>query len=368
MSRDKLSNNKINELPSFRHRQNKSEFRQDIVSRDWILVAGGREDYVKKVLEKREKEKIKKTVAQIKKEIKTCPFENPQKSGHPKPILSYPNLSNIQPSTFNLQNDWFLQILPNKYPAVETHFSICPIEENIGPYSRIGGVGFHEIVITRDHFRPIALLEENEIGILLNAYKERYISLSKEKCLKYIFIFHNSGKEAGASIEHPHSQIMALPIIPPDVKRSLQGCVNYFKKRKKCAHCAAIEWEIKQKERIIEQNSDFIAFCPYASRTNFEIRIFPLKHASHFEKITQAEIANLADIFKKVFKKIYDKLNNPSYNFFIHTASLFDNSSECYHWHIEILPRISIWAGFELGTGIEVIVISPEKAAKTLCG
>ncbi len=341
--------------------QQKSEFRQDIVSRDWILVAPKRENYARKNLEKKIFEKKEKTAEEIKKEIENCPFEDPQKNGNGEPLLIFDkNGDKIK----EIKEDWFAQIIKNKNPALETHYELCPQEMNVGPYLNEEAVGFHEIVITRDHTRHIALLEEKEIQILLNAYKIRYIELSQEKCVKYILIFHNNGKEAGASVNHPHSQIMALPIIPPDVSRSLNGCNLYFNNNKKCPHCEALEWELHQEERIIYKNSFFVALCPYASKVNFETRIFPLQHKAKFEEITEEEIIALADIFKNVFHKIYEKLSNPAYNFFIHTAPI--NYNHDYHWHIEILPRLSTWGGMELGTGIEVIVISPEKAASVL--
>ena len=337
-----------------------SEFRQDIVSNDWILLARSREDYFKKVFSQRKK-KAKKlfSAKSLENKLKKCPFETPEKTGH-QIISQYPK---------NGKN-WFIKVIPNKYSAISAHFNTCPFPKNLGPYFNMEVIGFQEIVITKDHFQSIALLNQKEISLLINAYKQRYLSLAREKCLKYIFIFHNSGQEAGASVEHPHSQIMALPTIPSDVSRSLEGCKNYFEKHKKCAHCVSLEFEREKKERIIFQNSDFIALAPYASRVNFEIRIFPLKHNANFESISPAEIEKLSEMFKNVFQKIYKRLENPAYNFFIHTAPLFDNSKnyKCYHWHIEIFPRVFTWAGFELGTGMEVVYISPEKSAKILCG
>lgn len=347
--------------------QQKSEFRQDIISGDWILVSSKREEYSKKVFEKKNAEK-KIIVEEIKKEIESCPFEDPQRSGNGEPLLIFDRNGNKTKKDLSFEDlakeNWFVQIIKNKNPALEAHYEICPKEMNIGPYLNEKAVGFHEVVITRDHRRHVALLDEQEIQILLNAYKTRYIELSDEKCIKYILIFHNNGREAGASVNHPHSQIMALPIIPPDVAKSLNGCNLYFEKYKKCPHCEALAWELKQKERIIYKNSFFAALCPYASKVNFETRIFPLKHKSKFEEITEEETFLLADIFKNVFHRIYEKLGNPSYNFFIHTAPI--NYVHDYHWHIEILPRLSIWGGMELGTGIEIIVVSPEKATGIL--
>lgn len=335
----------------------KNEFRQDIISGDWILVASKREEYSRKAFEKMNAEKKEEAGEEVEK----CPFENPQKNGNGNPVL----MLDKNGKKINLdEDDWFIQIIPNKNPAMETHYETCPQTKILGPYSNMDALGFHEVVITRDHKRTIAKLSKTEIETLIFAYKSRYLSLADEKCLKYILIFHNSGKEAGASVSHPHSQIMALPIIPPDVVRSLNGHSLYFEQNKKCPHCESLRWELEFEERIIYKNSDFVALCPYASHFNFEIRIFPIKHKSKFEEITESEIKNLADIFKNIFGKIYDKFNNPPYNFFIHTAPI--NYIYNYHWHIEILPRFSIWGGMELGTGIEVIVISPEKAASIL--
>ena len=343
----------------------KSEFRQDIVSRDWILVAPKRENYAQKNLERKNSEKEEKTKEEIKKEIENCPFENPQKSGNGAAVLMFNKSGGrIAKSETETPKNWFLQIIPNKNPSLETDYAVCPKEEKTGPFSIISAVGFHEVVITRAHEKTIATFLPEEITVLLSAYKERYLELAKEKCLKYILIFHNNGKDAGASVPHSHSQIMALPIIPPDIARSLNGCNLYFEKQKKCPHCETLKWEMEIGERVIYKNSDFVAFCPYASHFNFEIRVFPLKHGANFEKITQKEIESLADIFKQTFGKIYEKLDNPSYNFFIHTAPI--NYIYDYHWHIEIIPRLSTWGGMELGTGIDVIVVSPEKAAAIL--
>jgi len=177
---------------------------------------------------------------------------------------------------------------------------------------------------------------------------------------------HNYGKEAGASIYHPHSQIFGISIIPPDVQSSLDGSRRYYHKEGKCVHCVMIEYELKDKSRLIFENEHFIAFCPFASRVNYEVRIFPKFHSPNFEKINENQEKQLAEIFRICLNKIYEKLNNPAYNFFIHTAPTTTEHIEHYHWHIEILPRISKWAGFEIGTGIEIITVAPEEAAKQL--
>jgi UDPglucose--hexose-1-phosphate uridylyltransferase len=337
----------------------RSEFRKDIVSGDWILMASERLMRPRLIFSAKRSRRISK---------KNCPFENPQKSGNPEPILWYPfpDASNVNNSTKKSFKDWFLQIIPNKYPAL-TPNEICPQKIADGPYMVMKGSGFHEVIITRDHNNFLAQMSQKEIVTVLKAFQDRYLMLKKEPCLKYILIFHNHGEAAGASISHPHSQLVALPILPPDVASSLRGSIRFFHKNQKCVHCVMIEWEINEKNRVIAENQDFIAVCPFASRVSYEIRIFPKKHSPHFENIGNKERDSLAEIFKRILFNLHKTLKNPDYNFFIHTAPLIKMPHiEHYHWHIEILPRTYKWAGLELGTGIEIVAVLPEKAASDL--
>jgi len=203
--------------------------------------------------------------------------------------------------------------------------------------------------------------------LLFTAFKDRYLMIGKDNCIVYTSIYHNWGPKAGASIYHPHYQIISLPIIPPDVGRSLKGSDSYFSVNKKCVHCVMIEWEKKKKERVIYENAGAIAFTPFVSREPFEVRIFPKKHLPFFEETEKDNMEAVVDVLQKVLKKIETKLKDPDYNFFIHTAPHIDKQKYGhYHWHIEIVPKISISAGFELGTGIEITVVDPNEAAKML--
>ncbi|MEK7567160.1 MAG: DUF4931 domain-containing protein [Patescibacteria group bacterium] len=335
---------------------NGSEFRQDLVSGDWILVAAKRA--------KRPHRRIKRV--RLNSSKKNCPFDDPQLNGAPGPLLwlPHPATKNYKLKTKNLSKDWWVQIVPNKFPALEPH-ATCPIEVADGPYAKMDGAGFHEIIITRDHRRRIAEMTPEEVEALLYAYQDRYRTLAREKCIQYILIFHNQGPSAGATLFHPHSQLIALPIIPPDVSKSLEGSRVYYEKNKKCAHCAMIKWEAKKGERVIYENDKFIVIEPFAPRVSYETRIFPKRHAGNFDDLSAAERISLADVMIVSLKKIKKAMNDPDYNFFIHTAPTKDGAGY-YHWHIEILPKTSTWAGLELGTGIEVVAVSPENAAKEL--
>ena len=322
-----------------------SELRQDPVFGDWILLAPIRG-------------KRHKFEGRIKMELpeSKCPFENPSKFGNKPPVLVYQNEN---------KDDWFLQVIPNKYPAVE-HGDCGLIPQN-GFYKSRSGTGFHEIVILRDHNRYLAQYSASEIKKILTAYRERYLSLSLEKCIEYISIFHNHGKEAGSTVSHLHSQILALPIVPPDVSHSINGSRRYFHEHRQCIHCQIIKQELKEKKRIIYENKHAVVIAPFASKTNFETRIFLKKHSAYFEIIKDEELISFAEAMRFVFSGLYKKVKDPAFNFFIHTAPTGKNHDyDHYHWHMEILPKFGITGSVELGTGLNIISIVPEEAAKIL--
>ena len=184
--------------------------------------------------------------------------------------------------------------------------------------------------------------------------------------MEYILIIHNHGSEAGASVPHPHSQMFAIPLIPPDVSRSIKGSQRYFYENKHCVHCDMIHWDLKEKKRIIFENKCFVALNPYASKVSFETRIYPKIHESMFEVIDIEQRQYLAETMQFVFSKFNKNLKNPDYNMVIHTSPPKLSATRHYHWHVEILPRIGIWGGLELGAGIDVVKIPPEEAAKIL--
>lgn len=337
--------------------RSKSELRQDIVSGDWVVIATGRgrrpDDFAARPRDHFWKKK------------KDCPFE---KILGPSFYIVLNNGEAHRPSQKNkllLKKNWFLQIVPNKFPAFS--HGICGIVKRDGPYQWEDGVGFHDVLATRSHEKTIAFMSQKEVESIIHAYRYRYLELKDDDCVQYISIFHNHGPEAGATLAHPHSQIIAIPVVPADVGRSIRGSANFFHKNKKCVHCVILAFEKKEKKRVIYENERFIAFAPFASHVAFEIRIFPKKHMPMFESINHEDITYFADALRISLKKLYQGLGNPSYNFFIHTAPAYDTKEfEHYHWHLEILPKTAVWAGFELSTGIDISTIAPEKAAAFL--
>lgn len=322
-----------------------SELRQDIVSGDWIVVAPGRANRPHTIKATTRKHAPKSS----------CPFENPQDSGNKPPILIYPD-----------QKDWQLQILENKYPAV-MHHKVCGTISKVGPYPVVPAVGHHDLLITRDHEKNFPHLSKKEADQVFQALRDRYLMLFNDKCLDYIFMLHNWGPGAGASIFHPHYQVIALPVVPPDVQHSLNGSKKYWDKNKKCVHCVMLAYEMKEGKRIVYENEGAVALAPFVSRSPFEVRIFPKKHLPFFENTLDEDISYAVEALQQVLKKFEKKLKDPDYNFFIHTAPLRDKKSyEHYHWHIEAYPKVSIKAAFEAGTGVEINDVDPDLAAKLL--
>src|SRR3989338_7011280 len=204
------------------------------------------------------------------------------------------------------------------------------------------GMGFHEVFVLRDHVKHPAELPVIRIQELLHAYRQRYMALKDKSCVNFI------------------------PIFPPDVRRSLDGSERYYLGEKKCVHCVMLAYELKTKSRVVFENSWAAVLAPYASHAAFELRIFPKIHQPHFENMSATEERYAAEALKIALWKLCKGLGNPSYNYFLHTAPAKGHQYDHYHWHIEIVPKTQVWAGFEIGTGIEVSTIAPENAAKFL--
>lgn len=321
-----------------------SELRQDLVSGDWVVIA---------LLRGKRPHAFAGKPASMKQPLSKCPFEGIMEKE--KPLAQY-NYSDTK-------KGWSVIAIPNKFPAF-VH-GVCGAFVQEGPYRMTEGVGFHEIFIFRDHKRFIPDLILEEVGNLFRAYRDRYRSVCCDGCVAYASIFHNHGKDAGASLAHPHSQMIALPVIPPDVSRSIHGSERYFHEHGTCVHCEMIQYELRVKERVIAENDRFVLVAPFASKIGFELRILPKIHQPSFGMLQDEDISMVAEMLKTGLAKLRTGLNDPAFNFFIHTAPDGEKHAH-YHWHIEIVPKTSVWAGFEIGTGIEISSISPEDAATFL--
>ena len=330
-----------------------SELRFDLISKDWVVIATGRakrpETFKKNGKEKIEDDKTK------------CPFCDMSTQKKPTLILN----KGKKVSSNKIPKDWTTIVVPNKYPAFVPG---SHLEERIEGdlYETMNAIGFHEVVVFKDHNKNLGEFTTGEMKEVFEVYQSRYLSLMEKKFVDHVAIFHNHGKGAGASIFHPHSQIATTPLVDVDLKRALLNSETYYENRGKCVYCQMNELEKKSKKRIVFENSTFMAVCPFASKSAFQVIISPKKHNPYFEKITDNDKWYLAEAFQTVLNKLNKALNYPDYNFYLHTAPCDGKEYPFYHYHWTIIPKTSTWAGFELGSRMEISTIEPEKAAAYL--
>lgn len=333
-----------------------SELRFDIVSKDWVVIATGRAKKPSMFKKDRKEEIIAPK--------KDCPFCRIETQESPTLVMIEDGRVILKPQE-KIPKNWTTVIIPNKYPAFLPNEKLETRKE--GKFYRIiNAVGFHEVVITKDHHKHLGILPVAKVKQVIDAYQTRYLELKEKDFVNYIAIFHNHGKEAGASIYHPHSQIITTPLLDIDLKRALSNSETYYRKHRRCIYCEMNKWERTVKKRIIFENRNFAVICPFASKMAFQMIISPKKHFSYFENITESLKWDLAEAVKVSLHKLYKGLGNPAYNLYLHTAPSDGKKYPFYHWHFTILPKTSVHAGFELGVHMEISVIEPEKAAEYL--
>lgn len=334
-----------------------SELRLDLASKDWVVIASGRGK--KPEMFKKAKE------AKPDMQKKECPFCNIESGTKASTAFLNGKKIDLSKTGHNAPQEWTTLVIPNKFPAFTPDKELKEETEG-GLYQRINAIGYHDILLTKDHDKSLALLPQEKIKEVIDAYQDRYLQLKKLPYVNYVSIFHNHGASAGASQPHPHSQIIALPLIDVDLKNALLTAKKYYDENKKCLYCEMTKWELKTRKRIVFENDSFVALCPFASKAAFQVIITPKDHQAYFENIKEKEKQALAETFKSVLEKIYKGLDNPDYNFYLHNSPCEEKEYDFYHWHWTIMPKTSIWAGFEIGSGMEISTIEPEKAAEYL--
>jgi UDPglucose--hexose-1-phosphate uridylyltransferase len=261
---------------------------------------------------------------------------------------------------------WSLRVVPNKFPALRIEGELEPTGE--GLYDRMNGVGAHEVVIeTPEHGASLATLSADAVAEVLLAYRERMVDLKKDPRFEYILVFKNHGAEAGASLEHPHSQLIATPIIPIMVSEELNGSAQYYGMKERCVWCDILRQERRgRRPRIIADANGFVALAPFAPRFPFETWILPARHHSAFEEAGVEELRGLAEVLGDFLRRMDRVLNAPPFNFMLHTAPLRETALEHFHWHLEIIPKLTNVAGYEWGSGFFINPVPPEDAAAAL--
>jgi UDPglucose--hexose-1-phosphate uridylyltransferase len=260
---------------------------------------------------------------------------------------------------------WSIRCVPNKYPALEAEGEV---ERHVSRlFQSVNGVGAHEVIIeTPGHEDHLSMRNESQVEEILTAYKQRYLDLARDPRFKYILIFKNHGERAGASISHPHSQIIATPIVPLRILEEVDALNRFHESTDgSCLYCEIVKTELKEGKRIVSENESFVALSPYAARFPFETWILPVAHRMAFEDLTDSERTPFARILKDTLGRIHRLLDDPPFNYYIHTAPS-DRKEASYHWHLEITPQLTETAGFERGTGFYINPVMPEDAASIL--
>lgn len=257
---------------------------------------------------------------------------------------------------------WTLRVMPNKFPALLPEGMLN--KQGEGLYDKMNGVGAHEVIVeTPDHDLTLATITPEAFEDVLWAYHQRLTELKKERSNQYVLIFKNEGDSAGASLEHSHSQLIALPIVPRTVKDEIKGAKLHYEQRDRCLFCDIIYQEISDRRRIVHENDDYIAIAPFAPRSPFETWIMPKAHSSAFEPIDDS-FKGLTDIFQTVLKQLNALFGHVPYNFMLHTSPFKDENNDYYHWHIELKPKLTKMAGFEWGSGFYINPTPPEESAR----
>ena len=288
-----------------------------------------------------------------------CPFCYGNEARTPPEILAYRS-NGSAPDT----PGWVVRVVPNKFPALGIEGELG--RQGDGLFDKMNGIGAHEVIVeTPEHEMTLAHLPQRRLEDVLWAFRDRLLDLKKDKRFRYILIFKNHGEAAGASLEHPHSQLIALPIVPKRVREEMDGCKQYYTLKERCIYCDMIRQELDSKVRVVDENSDFVTLEPYAARFPFETWIFPKEHEPAFENEQAHVYENLAKAVKNLLWRVEKVLVFPSYNLLIHTSPL-QEPSNFFHWHIEMMPKLTRVAGFEWGSGFYINPTPPEEAAQFL--
>jgi UDPglucose--hexose-1-phosphate uridylyltransferase len=324
------------------------ELRRDLITGRWVIISTDRA--------KRPSDFARQSV-QVK-GIGFCPFCAGNESKTPPELLQY-GRDGGAPNT----GGWRVRVVPNKFPALGIEGELD--RQGEGLYDRMNGVGAHEVIIeTPEHASTLATLPARAVEDVLFAFRDRVLDLKNDKRFRYVLIFKNHGEAAGASLEHPHSQLIALPIVPKRVREEVDAARHYFQDKERCIFCDMIRQEQESKSRVIAENDFFIALAPYAPRFPFEMWILPKTHGSSFENNQSSVFASLAQMLRDCLARLDVVLDRPPYNLMIHTSPVGEEANDHYHWHIEIIPLLTKVAGFEWGSGFYICPTPPEESAR----
>lgn len=336
-----------------------SELRWDPLKNNWTIITKGRGRRPQDFLQQR---------TQV--QMTACPFCNGNEDKTPPEIYAHrPNGS--KPN----QPGWQVRVIPNKFPALRIEGELENRAE--GLYDRMNGIGAHEVIIEHpEHDQNMADLSTEDLAEVLKAYRTRMLDLHRDSRFRYIFVFKNFGIEASANVPHSHSQLIAVPLIPPLVATELASCREHFARKERCLICDLLRQERETKKRVVRDDGNYIVYAPYASKFPFELMIAPIEHNHDFTLSTDQQLLLLADTLGDTLRRLRSILRDPAYSFILHNAppmhlrwgrpDYWASMPSDFHWHIEIAPKLTNVAGFEWGSGFQMNPTPPEEAAEFL--
>jgi len=337
-----------------------SELRHDPIQRRWVIIATDRSSRPTDF----------QSLSEMPKGGSFCPFCEGNEEKTP------PEISALRPPGGRPNTPgWSVRVVPNKYPALMIEGS--PDRKGVGIYDRMRGIGAHEVVVeTTAHSQFIPDMPRAQVRTILSVYQDRLKDLYRDPRFKYALIFKNHGAVAGASLAHPHTQVIATPVTPRTLAMELEAARDHHQVKERCLFCDIIDQDLEAGDRVIYADDRYVAICPYASRFPFEVFLAPRNHRHSFADADAAELDGLAVALREVLARLKVTLNDPPYNFMFHTApntetlrkraGYWVSLPHDFHWHVEILPRLTKVAGFEWGTGFYINPTAPEDAARFL--
>lgn len=326
-----------------------SELRQNFATKEWVVIATERA----RRPEDMARHEARPTLAHM---VSTCPFCPGNEKLTPPEVLRVPSSTDVP---------WHVRVVPNKFAALSREAQ--PTRTMHRSRRMVNGFGVHDVIIeTPDHAQVLALMPDSYVSEILRVYKTRYDELSLDPRIAHITIFKNHGLDAGTSLEHPHSQLIATPVISLQVRERFQHALRHFDDYGECMFCQMIQEELEEQTRIVMLSEHFVALELYASPAPFCTHIYPRRHMASFGDVSAAEINDLARMLRSTLAKLYHGLSDPDFNFTIRSAPAENVGVKYFHWYLSIIPRLTRVAGFELGSGMFINTVLPEAAAEFL--
>lgn len=327
------------------------ELRQDPTTKEWVAIA------IERAKRPDEFRKRAETETPATGEERLCPFCPGNETLTPEEVFGLRDSGNKN------ESGWRVRVVPNKFAAF-TPGEGARRRDLLRFFHSMEGCGHHEVIVeSPEHNQILSLMSDQQILELLHTYKQRYNALRKDPRIKLILLFRNHGPRAGTSLAHPHSQLVAMPIIPLLIRQKYEVAIRHYDDTGRCLYCDVVTEEKSAAKRVVLESPHFLVFHPFASRVPFETWIAPKHHNPCFARIGFEESLELASVLRRVLRGLYDALDNPDFNLIVHTAPVEDEDKPYFLWHIEIHPRLTTPAGFELGTGIYINTAIPEETA-----